>query len=112
MTYRVRFRGIESSAALREHAERRLHRQLGRYRQQITSVALRLTDINGPRGGSDKQCQITVRGGSGIGSVDVSVTHEDAYAAVDLAMERVRRAVGRSIQRSREPRRPAASVAG
>jgi ribosome-associated translation inhibitor RaiA len=105
MTARVRFRGIESSAALREHATRRVHLQLSRFGQQITAVSVFVTDVNGPRGGTDKQCHVTIRGGR-LGVVDLTETHADPFAAVDLALERASRAVGRSLERARGPRRP------
>jgi hypothetical protein len=40
--------------ALRIHAERRLHFSLSNYDERIQRVVLRLSDINGPRGGADE----------------------------------------------------------
>jgi hypothetical protein len=60
MSVWVRSRGFELTDALRAHAERRLRYALGRFRMRLRSVILRLDDVNGPRGGNDKRCQIVV----------------------------------------------------
>jgi putative sigma-54 modulation protein len=99
----VRFRGLEPSDALRDHALRRIHFQLSRFGHEIRSVLVRISDVNGPKGGVDKQCQITVQGRR-ISSVNLDDVSGDAYSAVDIAVERVGRAVGRDLERVRSAR--------
>lgn len=105
----VRFRGLEGSDALREHIIRRINFKLNRFDGQVTSVLVRLGDVNGPRGGVDKRCHVTVRGPALPGTTieDVSA---DAYAAVDLAAERAGQAVARGLGRSRTVARTASPV--
>jgi ribosome-associated translation inhibitor RaiA len=96
----IRFRGLDSSGALRDHAERLVHLHLSRFGREIGSVAVRVSDVNGPKGGVDKQCRVTVRGRR-FAAVVVDDASHDAYAAVDLAVSRTGRAVGRDLERAR-----------
>ena len=99
----VRFRDLEHSDALRDHAVRRIHFHLGRFRHEISSVQVRISDINGPKGGVDKQCQVTVRGRR-FSAVVIEDLSGDAYSAVDLAVGRAGRSVARDIGRVRSSR--------
>lgn len=103
MKIEVRFRGLEPSEALRDHAARRIHFHLSRFGHEISSVLVRISDVNGPKGGVDKQCQVTVRGRRLTGVI-VDDLSGDAYSAIDMAVERVGRAVGRDLERSRDVR--------
>ena len=47
----IRARGFELTEGLRQHTERRLDFALGWADYDIRKVAVRLFDINGPRGG-------------------------------------------------------------
>jgi hypothetical protein len=98
MKIEVRFRGLEPSDALREHTSRRVHFHLGRFGEEVTAVLLRIGDINGPRGGLDKRCQVTVRGPR-IGSTTLHHLDGDAQSAVDVAVDRARRTVRRALDR-------------
>ena len=53
--------GIEAGRALHEAAQRRLRFALGRFDRRIDGVRVRFHDVNGPRGGVDQECQVTVR---------------------------------------------------
>lgn len=104
MKVEVRFRGVERSDALSEHVIRRVHLQLSRFSGEVSSVVVKVSDINGPKGGVDKRCQVTVRGPS-LGSVNVEDLSGNAYSAVDMAIERAARAAGREVERGRASRR-------
>ena len=102
MKIQIRFRGIESSEALADYTTRRIHQHLSRFGGQVGGVTVRLTDVNGPKGGEDKRCQLTVSGPR-LRSVNLSETHADVLAAVDLALDRLANVLGRNIEREREP---------
>ena len=104
MKIEIRFRGLEYSNALREHVARRIHFHLSRFGSELMTVLVRIADVNGPKGGIDKRCQVTVRG-QRFGSATLNEMSGDAYSAVDMAMERVSRSVGRELDRVRGPRR-------
>lgn len=103
MKIEVRCRGMMTSQALREHVERRIHFGLSRFAGAVDTVLVRLSDTNGPRGGVDKRCQVAVRGPA-LPAITIEHLSDDAYAAVDQAVERAARAVRREHERVREQR--------
>lgn len=100
MKVEIRFRRLQRSEALKQYAVRRAHFALSRFNGEISSVGVTVGDVNGPKGGLDKRCQVTVRGPS-IPPVRIESASADAYSSVDLAFERVGRLVGREIERTR-----------
>lgn len=104
MRIHVRSRGFELTDALRGYAERRLLFALGRFGRKVLAVTMRLDDLNGPRGGSDKRCQIIAQL-SPRGDVRVEELDGDLYAAISRGAERLDRAVARETKRRRELRR-------
>ena len=56
----IQFRGLDTSPAMREHAERRTQFTLGRHSARIARVSISLADINGPKGGADKSCTVQI----------------------------------------------------
>jgi ribosomal subunit interface protein len=101
MRFAIRGRHIQLTEALLAHVERRLRFALGRFGPKIRQVAVKLTDLNGPRGGLDKQCQIAVTL-SPSGKVRAEATDADLHTAIDLVSERLERAVARELERRRE----------
>lgn len=89
-----------NSRALAQYAVRRLQFALDRFRARIRRVRLRLTDQNGPRGGLDKKCLVTVTLPK-IGTIAVESKSGDAYSAVDLVAETLKHRVASLIERSR-----------
>lgn len=103
MQLEVRFQSLDSSEPLREHTSRRVQFHLDRFGHELVSVVVRLADVNGPKGGVDKRCRITVRGAR-VGSLTVEERSADAYSAVDCAVGRIGRTVGRELARARNAR--------
>ena len=95
---------ISVSAALKNYTERRLRSVMGKTFMACNEVEVRLSDVNGPRGGADKECGIRVTLHR-AGVVFVRAIGEDAYATVDKAASRLKLAVARRIGRSRSIRR-------
>lgn len=100
MNFSIRGRHIELTAALLAHVERRLRFALSRFGQKIRQVAVQLLDLNGPRGGVDKQCRVTVTL-SPSGKVMVGATDADLPTAIDRAADRLERSVIRALERAR-----------
>jgi hypothetical protein len=100
MRIQIRFLGLHSSESLREYALRRIHLHMSRFGRELRGVVVRISDLNGPKGGVDKQCRITVQGPR-VGSSTLDEVNGDVYAAVGSAVERVSRAVGRQLERAR-----------
>lgn len=100
MKIEVRFHHLQLSEALRDHASRRAWLQLSRFGAEVVTATLGISDVNGPKGGVDKRCRVALRVRRGP-SVVLEELSADAYAAVDLAVERAARALGRQLERGR-----------
>ena len=96
MKLRLVARGVELTADLNEYVRRRIHFALGRFAGRIRSVCVRLTDVNGPRGGIDKCCDIRVNVGLRQ-EVIVRERQNNIHAAIAFAVERADRAVQRQL---------------
>jgi hypothetical protein len=101
----VLFRSRDPRAAVfRNGAERRVRFVLRRLSQRVTRADVQFSDVNGPRGGVDKRCQIELRAAGG-GAVVVSSVKSDWRAALDDALLRAARFVLRLWQRVGDTRR-------
>ena len=84
----------------RDNIARKLGMKLGKFASSIERVTVRLSDVNGPKGGRDQICQIKVVL-SGLPSVVVEERGWALQNAVDRAMKATALAVRRSVQRRR-----------
>jgi ribosomal subunit interface protein len=92
---------VGMSEALRNTIERRMAFALGRFGARISAVTVWLSDVNGPRGGVDKLCQVQVALASGP-ALRVEQADADLYTAIGRAADRVGRVVARDLARRRE----------
>lgn len=92
------------AASWRELAERRVRFALRRLGDEVMLVQVRLVDVNGPRGGVDQRCQLSLATGTG-GTVVVSATHGKAAGALNAALHRAATALLRQFQRHRRAAR-------
>ena len=107
----IRTHGFALTAALRDHAVRRLRFALARTGDDIRCVTLTLGDVNGPRGGCDKTCNVRIARHNRP-AVVIGQTAEDMYVAIDRAADRAGRALARDLGRDhRRERRPGRSAA-
>ena len=89
------------SPSLREHITRRLNFAFARTHHKVGRIIIRLRDLNGPRGGPDKVCQVDVELPNRPGVV-IREVQENIYNAIDNA---VKRAAYRTMRlASRQPR--------
>ena len=96
----IQARNFPLTEALRNHAERRLRFALTCCNDHIQHVVMRLSDINGPRGGKDKRCHLRVVLAS-LPDVVIEDIEANLYVAIDRAVDRARRTVVRKIDRQR-----------
>jgi putative sigma-54 modulation protein len=87
--------------ALRSHAEWRLRFALTYFNNRIQRVVMRLSDINGTRGGTDKRCHLQVVL-KGLPDVVIEDTEADLYIAIDRAADRAGRTIEPRLTRQRE----------
>jgi ribosome-associated translation inhibitor RaiA len=93
--------GFRLTDGIRASLMKRLTDDLNHGDDHVTRVIVRLSDINGPRGGVDKRCFIEVRLKNAPALV-IEDTEADLYLAIDRATERAGRAMERSLARQRE----------
>ncbi|RJG01692.1 HPF/RaiA family ribosome-associated protein [Noviherbaspirillum sedimenti] len=86
--------------SLREYLEQRLRAAFAPLGGKIIEIAVRLRDLNGPRGGCDMQCQVSVTM-AGKPAVIIREVQENMYNAIDLAVKRAAYRVSRIASRQR-----------
>jgi putative sigma-54 modulation protein len=100
MQITIQARKFSLTDALYNYADRRLRSTLDSHSDYIQYITMRLSDINGPRGGKDKRCQIQITL-FGLTNVVIVDTETDLYLAIDKATDRAERNVIRKIERHR-----------
>lgn len=94
----VRAHGLELDGGHSVYARTHLSRALRPFRGQVHTVSVRLTDLNGPRGGgADLECRIVVTGT--FPTVVISERAPSLNIAIDIAADRASHAVARAIGR-------------
>jgi ribosomal subunit interface protein len=100
----IQTRNFPLTRAIRGYVERRIGFALSSRDEHINQIRVRLSDINGPRGGEDKCCQIHVVLPK-LADVIIEDTETDLYVAIDRAVDRASRNVDRRLSRSRHQQR-------
>jgi hypothetical protein len=100
--------------AMRDVAVRRALFVMRRMTWLVPRAKVQLTDINGPRGGIDKRCQVELKTERGTTVVVTAMAH-DWRTALETALSRAARTLLRSWRREggsiRPNRRPDAAAA-
>jgi len=89
---------------LRDLTERRVRFVLRRLGWLVPRAEVQMSDVNGPRGGVDKRCQVELRT-DGAGSVVVASVAHDWRMALDNALARAARFLVRLWRRGSDARR-------
>ncbi|MDT8998300.1 HPF/RaiA family ribosome-associated protein [Paucibacter sp. APW11] len=89
---------------LRDLTERRVRFVLRRLDFLVPRAEVQMSDVNGPRGGIDKRCQVELRT-DGAGAVVVASVASDWRTALDKALARAARFLMRLRQRGKDARR-------
>jgi ribosome-associated translation inhibitor RaiA len=104
--------GVDLDDDAQAYVRRKLGMKLGKFARSIERVTVRVTDMNGPRGGVDQVCTIKVVL-SGLPSVVAERRHAALHAAIDDALRATEQAVRRSVSRRRmKPLRRTNSITG
>ena len=103
MEVEVRVQGSDLAEAIRRYAARRIRFALGRFAPRVGRVVVRISDINGARGGVDQCCHISVDFPP-KGQVVLDQVDADLFVAIDRASARIGEAFRREIQRNRDTR--------
>lgn len=93
--------GFALTDALALALRRRLHFAFDHLGEPVRRVVVRLSDVNGTRGGADKRCQLHVQLDRAP-DVIVEDVQSDLYLAINRAIERAARTIGRRLGRVRQ----------
>ena len=88
----------------RDLTERRVRFVLRRLGWMVPRAEVKMSDVNGPRGGTDKRCQVELRT-DGAGSLVVASVANDWRTALDNALARAARFLMRLWRRGSDSRR-------
>ena len=101
MNITINSQDYELTSAMDSFIRTELDTTMKRLGGEIIAIDVFLKDINGPKGGVDKQ--ITIRAQLRIRQVvTISTAHTDLYAAIKLGANRTRRSIRRAMRRSRQ----------
>jgi ribosome-associated translation inhibitor RaiA len=106
----IRAVGTPLKTSDKDYLRRKLGRKLGKFVPAVERASVRMEDVNGPKGGIDKQCRIKVVL-KGLPSVLVEERSHSVQAAMDLALTRAEYAVRQAMKRrSMRPLKQRATV--
>ena len=98
----VRVRGIDFTDELHKAVERIIAFAVDRFDTQVDKISVYLADVNGPKGGVDKLCQITANLSRG-NPVLILEKGTEILSMVNRAASRVGHRIGRNLQYQRRP---------
>ncbi len=96
----VRAIGVDLTEDDRTYIHRKLRSKLDKFGRSIHRISVRVTDLNGPRGGVDQACSIKVVL-KGLPSVVVIRRHAAIQNAIDAALHATEHAVRGVVGRRR-----------
>jgi ribosome hibernation promoting factor len=100
----VRARGFDLTPSMYRRAVDHIAAKVAKHTRVISNLSVRLQDVNGPKGGLDKRCRVELQM-AGFAPIIVDETDQDAYTAMDVAGERLRKVVGQVLDERRSRRR-------
>jgi hypothetical protein len=89
-------------ALMRDFSMRRVRFALRRLTTFVPHAKVQFSDVNGPRGGVDKRCQLELKTDN-AGTLVIASLARDWRTALDRSLSRATRAVKRSLQRTQKP---------
>lgn len=89
---------------LRNLSVERVRFALRRLSAMVPIAKVQFSDVNGPRGGIDKRCQVELKT-EVAGTVVIASMARDWRTALDRSLARATRVLTRSLQRSQKPAR-------
>lgn len=101
MRTEINFRKINRSKEITDYINSRISSAFSRAEDNIESTSLTVSDINGPKGGIDKECTIIIKA-AGIKSIVISEQQSKIYAAIDRCISRASQSLMKQLQRRKK----------
>lgn len=101
MNVRIQTQGFSLTPAIGAWVHEQMRNTIRRYSDELIGVDVYLRDLNGPKGGHDKQAivRLHVRHNAPIA---VTSTYDDLYKAIDDAARRAGRTVRKTVKRRQQ----------
>jgi len=101
MRFYIQCKNFRLPDEMRDRIRSRLGFALARFDHRVRDITTSLADVNGPKGGVDKQCRIVV-GLRPKGNVMIEQAASDFATAIGRAADRAGHTVGRALKRRRD----------
>lgn len=98
MVIRIAAKGFGLTAGLIDYIHTRVRRRFKRMGGRAREIAITLSDVNGPRGGADKRCRVSLEI-PGYPQLVAQTVHGDMYAAIDQSLVRAQQRLVRTHRR-------------
>ena len=96
---------LRLSQGMKRYAHAHVVEALNRfYDNEAAELRVELGDVNGSKGGVDKECHLTLHM-PGARTIQIEEATPDPYASMDAAADRLVRAAKKELQRMRRPSR-------
>jgi putative sigma-54 modulation protein len=101
MRLHIHGKNFRLTESIREQVRARLAFALARFSDRIRNVTTKVVDVNGRKGGIDKQCRLVVQL-CPKGTVTIEETDSNVSAAIARAADRAGHTVSRALKRWRD----------
>lgn len=83
----IKARKIKLEATTKEYMKHRVSFAFARARHLIRTLTITIADVNGPKGGNDKQCKVLIRTND-LSDIVITETQSNLQASIDRALTR------------------------
>lgn len=98
MKTNINFRKINRSKEITNYINKRISSAFKRAQDAIESTSLTISDINGPKGGIDKECTIIIKA-AGMKSIVISEQQSKLHTAIDRCVSRANQTLMKQLQK-------------
>ena len=106
---KIKIKNDLKSEELSKHIRLQISKTLGRFRDYVKSLSIRIFDLNGPKGGADKKCLVCVTK-TGSKQLVFEATSANSQIAVDQAIHGIIDVIQKEISRQRNKQRKNGSI--
>lgn len=98
MKLSINFRNMRGSGNIINYIDHRHAFAFAGTRHEIERTTITVSDVNGLKGGIDKQCKVVIKP-VGLREIVIAETRENILQAIDLCLARASRSLNRKLKR-------------
>ena len=100
MKLNINFQNMQGGGDIIDYIDHRVSFAFARTRHEIDNTKITITDINGPKGGVDKQCKVIIKP-RGMKPIVIAEKRESVRNAIDRCLTRASHSINRKLKRKR-----------